>query len=138
MPKHKDRKHRKRVLVRALWAKREAEMRGGGVAWWHLFGGEVEGAAQDADGNPGSAWAVWVLGPSGFGPDDPSPMPDDGPDVTIRTKEIEGPLGSTLTHRGSWQHVPSVEEVDAVTPEEYRASSGARTEPIVAEVRHAN
>ena len=130
MPKKKDREARKRLLLRRAWMKREAELRDGG-AWWHLFGGEVEGAAQAEDGSTGPAWACWVLGPSAFGPTDPSPMPDD--DVTIAEAVIDGPEGSKLTYRGSWRHVPSVAEVDEVTPEQYRASEGAKTVPITAE-----
>lgn len=132
MPKKIDRRARKKLLIRKAWREREAAMRAEGTAWWHLFGGEVADAATREDGRTVAAWAVWVLGPSAFGADDPSPMPgEEG--VTIREHVIDGPNGSKLTYRGSWDHVPSVAEVDEVTPEQYRASEGATTAPIQVE-----
>lgn len=128
MPKKIDRRARKKLIARRMWRAREAELRGEG--WYHAFGGEVPDMAVDAEGVSGPAWQSAVFGPSAFPADSVGPEP--GATETIREKVFPGHKGAPLHYLGSWTHYPSVDEVDAVTPPEYRASEGARTEPIPA------
>lgn len=128
MPKKRDRAHRKRVLVRQLWARREAELREKTAGWYHAFGGEVPDMATDEQGVSGPAWQSLVMGPSAFDADSTGPNPQDA--EPIREKTIPGMKDAPLRWLGTWTHYPSVDELDDVTPEQYRASSGARTEPL--------
>jgi hypothetical protein len=112
--------------------RRESKLRrqGGESGWFHLFAGEVADAAQDPFGNKGPAYAVWVLGPSAFGPDAHSPVPDD-PDVfSIREHTVDGPNGSRLGYLTSWTHEPTSAEIDMALPAEYRVNEGARHEQL--------
>jgi hypothetical protein len=127
MPKHR-RKSRKPLFDRGRPGGRLPLDPGETEGWWHAFGGEVPDMATDEKGNLGPAWQSAVFGPSAFGPDSPGPEP--GACEPIREKTFPGHNGAPLTYLGSWMHYPSVEDIDAVTPEQYRASEGARTEPI--------
>lgn len=80
--------------------------------WWHFYGAEVPGLAEDKDGNPKPAWVTMMAGEATIGPDEP----------TVSGGRIQDPLhykDVPLAYLASWDHEPTQAERDAVTPEEY-------------------
>jgi hypothetical protein len=75
------------------------------VEWWHAWGGILP---DDADFGAG-CWATVVLGPSFRHPEE-VPLWERPENVT----KLD------LKYLRSWDHHPSDEEKEALTPEEYR------------------
>jgi len=76
--------------------------------WWHAYGGLAQDMSKDVDGNLSPAHALIVLGESSTHPDDlPATIPGNS-------------FYDELSHLRSFDHEPSEEERQDITPEEYR------------------
>lgn len=83
--------------------------------WTHVFGGFVEGAAEDADGNPTAAWYTTKYIGSSRPPED---LTDD--EKAERATEVMR-LPATIRYLASFDHEPTDAEMDALAPEGYES-----------------
>lgn len=77
--------------------------------WWHVYGGEIPDQAEDEDGNPGPCWGLVILGESTMAPGD---IPED-------FAQSSSGLLRHMDYLDSFNHDPSDDERDALTPTEY-------------------
>ena len=82
--------------------------------WWHVFGAEIPNMSEDEHGNPGSAFALRIYGDSELGPDDLTEKHKADAD-----EEMFGEI-ATVRYLGSFDHDPTDEEREALTPEAFR------------------
>jgi hypothetical protein len=71
--------------------------------WWHAWGG-VMAEGTEFEG----CWATVILGPSFVSPEN-----------VLTTEPIDDVVRLGLTYLHTWDHEPSDDEKEALTPEEY-------------------
>jgi hypothetical protein len=97
-----------------------ADAEGHGVVklWWHVYGTEASGLAEDPEtGEPSPSWVTVVAGDS---PAEPSEVKD----LAVAV------FGTMATYRGSYDHKPSEAEKELWTPDEYIESDELLAEVI--------
>ena len=83
-----------------------------GRLWWHVYGGEIPDLSVADDGSLAPGWALVKMSESSVSPDD----------LAAKLPAVSTGFGD-VPYLASFDHDPTPDEIEALTPEEYREDS---------------